>query len=96
MGAHGRRPRRSTRATRCSPGSAPIEVVGEARPVVEHYIRYAGPIRMAQRCGDLPNALEIRLLDCQKDTMADGKVVEAEFSNLPELTREVRRVVRVT
>ncbi len=63
-------------------------VVGDARRVVEHYLRYAGPIRMAQRCGDLPNALEISLLDCPDDKMTDGKVVEAEFSNLPELTRE--------
>ena len=66
----------------------PDEVVGKARGVVEHYLRYAGPIRMAERCGDLPNALDITLLDCPNDTMTNGKVAEAEFSNLPELPRE--------
>ena len=64
------------------------EVVGEARSVVEHYLRYAGPIRMAQRCGDLPNALQITLRACPDDLMSGGKVVEAQFSNLPELRRE--------
>ncbi|HEX4981807.1 MAG TPA: caspase family protein [Ilumatobacteraceae bacterium] len=71
----------------------PDEVVDDARRVVEHYLRYAGPIRMADRCGDLPNALEISLLDCHADMMtADmmtaGKVDEGKISNLPELARE--------
>ncbi len=66
----------------------PDEIVGEARRVVEHYLRYAGPIRMAQRCGDLPNALEITLLDCPKEKQSDGKIPDSEIANLPELTRE--------
>ena len=66
----------------------PDDVVEDARRVVEHYLRYAGPIRMADRCGDLPNALEISLLDCPADMMTGGKVDEANISNLPELARE--------
>ena len=66
----------------------PDEVVDDARRVVEHYLRYAGPIRMADRCGDLPNALEMSLLDCRADMMTGGKVDEGKISNLPELARE--------
>jgi hypothetical protein len=43
---------------------------------------------MAQRCGDLPNALQISLRACPDDMMSDGKVAEAQVSNLAELRRE--------
>lgn len=63
------------------------EIVAEAPRVMEQYVRYAGPIRMAQRCGDLPNTLQISLLACPQDQMRDGKVLEAKFSDLPEMAR---------
>jgi hypothetical protein len=35
-----------------------------AVPYLEHYFRYSLPIRMACACTDLPNKLQLRLLDC--------------------------------
>lgn len=62
---------------------------GDVEPVarfVEHYFHYAAPRRLAKQCQDLPQGLDVRLLDC-------GAVAprlagtEAQDPRLPELPR---------
>lgn len=47
---------------------------------VEHYFHATAPIRFAKRCGDLPGALRVRLLDCSKLT---GPLSPAEADAFP-------------
>lgn len=49
-----------------------------ARDLLEHYVRYSGPSRMAKRCPDLPGALRLTLLACATERV--------EQSELPGLT----------
>ena len=53
-----------------------------ARDLLEHYGRYALPLRMAKRCTDLPGALQLAVLACP----ADGRLSpeEAQLAQFPE------------
>lgn len=53
----------------------------QALSLMEHYVRYAGPIRMAKLCTDLPGALQVRLLQCPKT----GTVSPEAAPELPEV-----------
>lgn len=53
-----------------------------ARPVLEHYLSYAQPLRMAARCVDLPGALRISLLECPSRGLSEA---EAQGRVLPEV-----------
>ena len=61
----------------------PTAQLSSARWVLEHYLRYLGPIRMAQRCIDLPGALKVRFLA----SPAAGTLTpqQAQQGKLPEL-----------
>lgn len=60
------------------------EVVDLARDVMEHYVRYAGPMNMAKRCPDLPGALRLSLLHCP-----DARVPQPTIPDLRPLPTEV-------
>jgi hypothetical protein len=54
-----------------------------AREVLEHYHRYAAPLRLARGCQDLPRALRLRLLDC--NAMPRLTREQAQSPSLPEV-----------
>ncbi|MFO0592359.1 MAG: caspase family protein [Polyangiaceae bacterium] len=48
-----------------------------ARAILEHYTLYRLPIRMANRCKDLPGNLKVSLLSCPRDGL-DEEVADSE------------------
>ncbi len=76
-----------------APGDAwlvriPPELDGKTVAVLEHYVRYAAPFRMAEACTDLPGALRFEYLDCNgRDRDADDRLlnVDAQSPDLPEV-----------
>jgi len=68
---------------RISPGS-----LGRAGAVLEHYVRYSEPLRMAELCTSLPGALAVTFLDCNgvdsdEDQILKG--IDPAVPNLPEI-----------
>jgi hypothetical protein len=58
--------------------------LNRARDVLEHYVRYAAPIRMARLCTDLPAALQASLLECPKGrTISPSEAEAAAFPEFP-------------
>ena len=60
--------------------------VTAARALLEQYLVYSLPFRMAQRCGDLPGALQVRLLECP--VRFTSAPTEVEISQLPEVSAQ--------
>ena len=76
------------------------EVVAEARRVMEHYVRYAGPLRMAKRCIDLPGALRLTLLACPTDQIEPDQIpklreIQTETDRSYSLEHATKFCVRV-
>jgi hypothetical protein len=64
--------------------SIPAAKISNARWVLEHYLRYAGPLRMARRSLDLPGALKVRFLACPaQGTITPQQAQEGKFPELP-------------
>lgn len=56
--------------------------------VLEHYVRYTAPVRMAEACTDLSGELSLQLLDCigpELDEQGRLVAVDAQNPALPEL-----------
>ena len=64
---------------------SPAEL-GRARAVLEHYYRYALPLRMAEACRDLPGMLQLTVLACERELSA----AEARESRLQEAPTAAR------
>ncbi len=56
-----------------------------ARDVLELYHRYSLPLRLAERCADLPGQLKLSLLACPEDGLPEA---EAQVADLPEVPRD--------
>src|SRR5262249_46875957 len=56
-----------------------------AREVLELYHRYSIPLRLAERCADLPGQLQLSLLACPEDGLPEA---EAQLAHLPEVPRD--------
>jgi hypothetical protein len=59
--------------------------LGSAREVLELYHRYSVPLRLAQRCADLPGNLQLSLLGCPEEGLPEA---DAQVADLPELPRD--------
>ena len=65
----------------------PAAKISDARWVLEHYLRYAGPIHMARRSIDLPGALKVRLLASPPSgTLTPQQAQEGKLPELPTST----------
>ena len=62
----------------------PTAQLSNARWVLEHYLRYAGPLRLAQRCIDLPGALKVRfLVSPAAGTLTPQQAQEGKLPEVP-------------
>jgi hypothetical protein len=64
-----------------------------ARAVVEHYHAYVTPLRMARACPDLPNLLQLSVLDCRGARLGPDT---AQAPNLPQVEPGTRAPYDVT
>lgn len=55
-----------------------------APAVLEHYLAYSLPFRMAKQCTDLPGAMQVRLLQCPSNFSSIP--TEVDVGKLPEVT----------
>lgn len=62
------------------------EELGYARAVLEHYHQYALPLRMAESVRDLPGALALEVLACERELAGAA----AQVADLPEAPTEGR------
>jgi hypothetical protein len=60
--------------------------IESARAVIEHYYQYTQPLRMAQSVQDLPGALKLTVLACERELSAQ----EAQEVQLPEAPTAIR------
>lgn len=58
---------------------------GEVTAALEHYRQYNEPVRMAERCHDLPKALEMEILDCS-NAQRPSALATVKALQDPELT----------
>jgi hypothetical protein len=57
--------------------------LAHARAVLEHYYRYALPLRMAESARDLPGALRLTVLACDRELSAEAAQAAAGLSEAP-------------
>lgn len=70
----------------------PVDRLVAVRPVLEHYLAYITPLRMARACTDLPGALSISVLDCKGAVQIDPEAAQA--GALP-VVRDLKEGARV-
>lgn len=67
----------------------PADRVDRAAALLEHYARYAAPLRLSERCTDLPGALRMQILDCRGEPFVGGEFRgdDPDTRGLPEVPR---------
>ena len=71
----------------------PPGAVAAAQSVVEHYHAYVTPLKMAGACRDLPNLLQVSVLDCRGARLGPDA---AQAPNLPQVQPGPRAPYEIT